>query len=238
MSDYGLVTGINRNIQFDTSRRMPGLREHDYAYEANWTEVESHAGFGGFVYPISRSYTISAIAIRPRTESFAIGYTDNLVGVTGYIGGIAQNIPRTIEYAIYSLDINYTHPIPAWGLMTYDGNGNVIFNSDINYLKIVDIIDINRSKLMNYERVTINHNVLNPFYIIPNNNYHFHIYHSSDHTIYSIVFGTVGIRKISATSAELGAFQIFGTGKYQGWPPQYDDRFFLPNPFRVAVCVL
>ncbi len=221
--NYGLVAGINRNIQFDTNRKLLGLQEHGFA--SNWTAI-SYENLA-YYHLFDSDYVITAIAIKPTTSTIALGR----VGTHGgqYTGDILQSGTATIEYALYSSDANDIHGIPSYGLVTYNANQEVVFNSDIHYLKIVDIIDVNRSRLLNWESVTIEHDVENPFYIIPNN---------QAHTPYMgwpwSRFLSLGIQKINATSAKISWFPFIAHPN----APTSTERFAVPTPFRIAICVL
>ena len=248
MSDYGLIIGENENIQFDTKRQMLGLFERGYISETSWTPLVTAQGTTSYRYSFPDNYNPIAIAIKPPYSTFVVGIVAKSSDFPGGgiiqsgrdpIGGISYSETSPVDYAIYTADINQTHSIPNWGLVTYNENGEVVFNSDIRYLKITDIIDVNRTALLNFENVIINHSVQNPFYIIP------YSYCETWEFITGgigagagVVIRHLGIRQINSTSAQIGWFVrlrsgvIYGSGYYA---PPY---FRVPNPLRIAVCVL
>ena len=230
MNDYGLIVGANDNIQFDTKRQMLGLMEHGYLT------------FLG-IYEITTDYIPVAIAVRPINLSAITGWANWSESVSGqynvslWAPFVEEGITNSIEYAIYSPDANNVTALPTWGMVTYDENGNVVFNSNIRYLKIVDIIDVDRSAILNLEDVTINHSIENPFYIVP--------YAYCDVWGYvpgpgggggGVYFYRLCILKLSSTSAKVKWYLAGRT------PPisssMRPNKFFVPNPLRIAVCVL
>jgi hypothetical protein len=238
MSDYGLVTGVDGNIQFDTNRKVLGLQEHGYA--SSWTEHYVRPGIYMYTHEITCNCLIAAIAVRPSFSTIVRSFT-HPPRPKSYVPpiGIVQTGTDIIEYAVYSPDVNDTHAIPAWGLVTYNESGDVVFNSDVRYLKIVDIIEVNRSTLLNWGSVTISHNVQNPFYIIPDS------YGGTGYLAPApggagtgVLYKTLGIQKVSATSAKIEWFTIEGSPAVMGFGSEIDDFFSVPNPFCVAVCTL
>ncbi len=234
MSNYGLVTGLNGNIQFDTNRKVLGLLEHDSA--STWTAISAYTGTLSYKYEISSDYIIAAIAVKPSYSTTVIGRSDSFLLMPL---GIIQSGTDTIEYAVYSPDVNDIHALPTWGLVTYNEDGDVVFNSDVNYLKIVDIKDIDRSTLLNWGSVTINHDVKNPFYIIPNN------WGGGGYAApgpggggTGALYRSIGVRKLSETSAKIEWFYVWNTPPVMGFGYKLNDFFNVPNPFRVAICTL
>lgn len=218
---YGLIVGDDRNIQFDTNRQPLEVWKHEYAN--SWTAVLS-AGCGqGYRSGLSCSCLIAGVGVKPNTSTF----------VSRDAWYLYQSGTDTIEYFIGSPDSGSV-PLPAWGLVTYDAAGNVIFNSNARYVKIRQIIDVNRSTLINGSSVDISHNgIENPYYIIPIN-WGVTAYHLG--TGFGGCFKMIGVKKISATSAKIGWFVIYGTTAVSGSPPT--SCFSVPDPFRVAVCTL
>jgi len=227
MNDYGLIVGANDNIQFDTKRQMLGLMGHGYLT------------FSG-IYEITTDYIPAAIAVRPINLSAIIGWAGSASGQYNvklwapFVGG---ETTYPIEYAIYSPDANNVIALPTWGMVTYDENGNVVFNSNIRYLKIVDIIDVDRSAILNLEDVTINHSIENPFYIVPYTYCQVWGYVSGPGGGGAgVYFYRLCILKLSSTSAKVKWYLAGRTPPVSG--SMGTNKFSVPNPLRIAVCVL
>lgn len=270
MSRYGVVTGVNGNIQFDTNRKNIGAWEYGNIPSSGWTAIPTSSleppTDRGYIRSFDYNCQMIGIAIRPNTSTFVgsrIGtmeysYENSISGsappifiTLGNRGNIYASSPTTIEYAIYSLDAE-SRTIPPWGLITYDENGVIVFNSGLRHLKITEIIEVNRTPLVTIDNfywpgpgtVTFSHNTSNPFYIIPNN------YIEMNYTTWpgdgrmwlGRAFMTIGIQKISATSARLQRFILALSGPlfpvHLGFENKIDAFFEVPNPLRIAVCVL
>jgi len=259
MSDYGLVTGEAGNIQFDTNRKVIGAWE--YGSISNWVSIPTFPSTHGYRHTFDYNCNIIGIAVRPNTSTLvgtridrvpaweydgSLGIDPNWPGVGGR-GNIFVSSPTTIEYAIYSPDAE-GRTIPSWGLITYNENQEIVFNSGLRHLKIREIIEVNRTPLVTWDNewfpgpgtVTFNHNTPDPFYIIPNN-YMFMSYQEfrKGRLFYGMCVIVIGIKKISSTSAKLERLILYQTkaeylAKYGPEPPTID----VPNPLRIAVCVL
>ena len=247
MSDYGLIIGENENIQFDTKRQMLGLFERGYISETSWTPFVTAHGTTSYWYSFPDNYNPIAIAIKPPYSTFVAGIVAKSSDFPGGgiiqsgrdpIGGISYSETSPVDYAIYTADTNQTHSIPNWGLVTYNENGEVVFNSDIRYIKIRNIIDINRSAILNFEDITIEHDELNPFYIVP-----YGYCNTWEHSPgpggggVGFVIRLLGAKKIDNYRVKIGWFVRQRSGVIYGsyWAPPY---FRVPNPLRIAVCVL
>lgn len=255
MNNYGLVTGVNGNIQFDTNRKTIGVWEHGSI--SSWSAIPTFdtPPFHGYVHEFNYNCNMVGIAVRPNTSTLVTGRVGKITDWNGtYIGGkgnIFVSAPTTVEYAIYSPDAE-SRIIPSWGLLTYDENQQIVFNSGLRHLKITEIIEVNRNPLVTIDNsywpgpgtVTFSHNTPNPFYIIPNN------YIEMTYTTWpgdgkmwvGLHAMVIGVQKISATSAKLERFTLRESGP--GTPAgsggfDYLKAFFdVPNPLRIAVCVL
>lgn len=248
MSRYGLIVGKNGNIQFDTQRQTLGLMEHGYVNETGWTIYSTYNGTYMYTYVFPNNYNIIATAVKPNYNAFVACATGSSTYFPGGgliqsgrdpLGGITEASAGPIEYAAYSPDVNQIHGIPSWGLVTYNENGEIVFNSDIRYIKIRNIIDINRSAILNFEDITIEHDELNPFYIVP------HGY--CETWEYSpgpggggvgIVIRLLGAKKIDNYRVKIGWFVSQRSGPVYGGSFFAPPVFRVPDPLRIAVCVL
>lgn len=266
MSNYGLVTGDAGNIQFDTNRPLIGLWEHGSV--STWAKIPTYVDWKypdtlpheiGYVHTFDYNCNITAVAVRPNTSTLVAGRVDRVpayfhklydynwpgVGSRGNI--FSSSKTNTVEYAIYSPDAE-GRIIPSCGLITYDENGVIVFNSGLRHLKITEIIEVNRTPLVTLDNtwwptpgtVTFSHNTPNPFYIIPNNYIYMPYEHFHDRKLYwGMCVLTIGVQKISATSAKLERMILY-VCKYEG-KVVHDigpATFAVPNPLRIAVCVL
>ena len=266
MSNYGLVTGDAGNIQFDTNRPLIGLWEHGSV--STWAKIPTYVDWKypdtlpheiGYVHTFDYNCNITAVAVRPNTSTLVAGRVDRVpayfhklydynwpgVGSRGNI--FSSSKKNTVEYAIYSPDAE-GRIIPSCGLITYDENGVIVFNSGLRHLKITEIIEVNRTPLVTLDNtwwptpgtVTFSHNTPNPFYIIPNNYIYMPYEHFHDGKLYwGMCVLTIGVQKISATSAKLERMILY-VCKYEG-KVVHDigpATFAVPNPLRIAVCVL
>lgn len=268
MSGYGVVTGINENIQFDTNRKAIGAWEHGST--STWNNIPTSPLDPptplGYIRSFDYNCDMIGIAIRPNTSTLigtSIGsksyyyYTSIKSSIPpvfvtlGNRGNIFTSSPTTVEYAIYSPDAE-SRTIPSWGLITYNENQEIVFNSGLRHLKITEIIEVNRTPLVTVDNfywpgpgtVTFRHSTPNPFYILPNNfiKMTYTTWPGDGRMWVSYAFITIGIQKISATSAKLERFILALSGPetpiHTGFEKHLDVFFEVPNPLRIAVCVL
>lgn len=265
MSGYGVVTGINGNIQFDTNRKAIGAWEHGST--STWNNIPTSPLEPptplGYIHSFDYNCDMIGIAIRPNTSTLigtSIGsmsyyYFTSLWGsdvrvTLGDRGNIFTSSPTTVEYAIYSLDAE-SRTIPSWGLITYNENQEIVFNSGLRHLKITEIIEVNRTPLVTVDdfywpgpgTVTFSHSTPNPFYILPNSFMKMTYATWGDGRMWvAYAFMTIGIQKISATSARLQRLILALSGHqvpiHAGFEKRLDVFFEVPNPLRIAVCVL
>jgi len=234
--DYGLVIGVNNNIQFDSRRQVLGMWESGTA--TSWTQYTG-GGCGNAYYHEIDSGRISAIcAVRPPTGDTVCLAPDACTPAHS-VGGLGDVIVQTgtglIEYALYSPDTNAHKPLPGWGLVTYGDRGEIVFNSGNKYLKIREIVDVDRNTLVSAGSVQIEHETENPYYIVPRNIRIISYYISGN---FGACFRTHGVRKLSSTTAEIKVFSLFGTGPVTGSPRGINPYIGIPNPFRIAICTL
>jgi len=268
MSRYGVVTGVNRNIQFDTNRKTIGAWE--YGSISSWSAIPTSPleppTDRGYIHSFDYNCDMVGIAIRPNTSTFSssrIGiisysYTTTIRGSgnpqfisLGNRGNVFVSSPTNIEYAIYSTDAD-GRTIPPWGLITYDENQQIVFNSGLRHLKITEIIEVNRNPLVTIDNaywpgpgtVTFSHNTPNPFYIIPNNyiEMSYSTWPGDGRMWFGRAYMVIGIQKISATSARLQRLLLALSGPefpvHLGFENKINAFFEVPNPLRIAVCVL
>jgi hypothetical protein len=181
----------------------------------------------GYTHTLSYSCRVIGVLLKPNYSTFVA--SDNRY--------IYQNGTNDISYAICSPD-SKVGDIPAWGLVTYDQTGQLVFSSNINYLKIRTIIDVPWSYLSDgVSSYNISHaNVSDPYYLIPLNwGYEGCLVDPSNHS-WVRSFKMIGVKKLSSTSAQIGWFRIWGQFNMSDCPYDHPVNYNVPNPFRVAVC--
>jgi hypothetical protein len=230
MSQYGLIVGDDYNIQFDTTRKVLGLWAHDFA--TSWT-LFNPGRPGGYYHSVSYACQITGVPFKAINNGPV--YTD------------ARNIYQSyecggdnVEYAVYSPDTNNSSSLPAWGLVTYNAQGDIVFNSSVRYMKIRSIIEVARSGFVDNPldisdySITITHSgIYNPFYLIP---YNYGIITWYDGIGFGGLFVRLGIQRISDTSSKIGWFTVRSTPPLGGSP--LPNKIYVPNPLNIAICEL
>lgn len=223
MSEFGVIIGEDGNIILDTNKMVLGIIQSGII--TMWGQSTQNVE-AKYYYQIDSTETIGAIAIKPTPSGYSLVEWKRIHNTT----------QDPIEYIVYGPNVNSDRPIPQYGLVTYDADGNVVYNSNNKYMKIAEIIDIPYEIISqyNFSAITINHGTQNPFYLIPDNQYLIPFPVGSGTGGIAFIF--IGIKKLSATSISLKRVLVGHTGPLFG-PPGPDPVVNVPNPFRIALCV-
>jgi len=239
MEGYNIAIGFNDNIQIDTEHILVGS---DFVTQAtNWQRLVNAGSYCVLPTPTNKN---NIITFKPSNNDYSIATHKPLL----YFADVPKNfnspvVLRSSSYAdaitcnVFTVGKLNNIPKPNYGMMVYDGLGNVIYNSDCKVLKINEILEVNINSLP----ITLSHNAQNPYYIVP---YMTKIWHSEGHynpkvglVEYNLKQYAIGIKKLSSTQISVSWFyyglRLFETPYLtynQGWIESYY------TPFRIAVC--
>ena len=156
--------------------------------------------------------------------------------------------PEPVEYVAYSYD-PYDNPPKRYGLEIYNGDGDVVFNSGVNFLKIkeVKLVDISNSYYyiyggenwitIGFTPVTVTHDTMNPYYLMTICGELLQgsqkVYSNS---LWVRNYFTLGIKKISSTSCSIGWIRYYYGGSNSVSP--YPNFAMHPSHISLAMCTL
>jgi len=223
MSEFGMIIGENGNIILDTNKMVLGVITSGIT--TAWGTI-NYISQARYYYGMSLAETIGAIAIKPTYSGYSFVFKN----------AIRSTIQDSIEYIVYGPNVNSDRPIPQYGLVIYDADGNVVYNSNNKYMKIVEIINVSYSVITRpgFIETTIYHNTANPFYIMPINYYI--IPYNATPLLAGVSYSCLGLKMLSPTSVSIRRIEEHRTGPVtaQPGPP---PKLNVPNPFRIALCV-
>ncbi len=251
MSDYTISIGEYNNVQLDTQNSLIGSYQ---IYNANSWQQIFYRNLNGVLEPITSRFcplpfapsSIAAIPFKPSTLDYSAACTCLRIKqeeFTYYTNSCvirsSESAVDTIQCNVFTKDRMENYPTPQYGMMVFDENGSVIFNSNCNILKIQEICQFSLNNLP----ITISHNTQNPFYLVPYASMQTYTL-SRTSTYLPICFiksYIVGIKKVSATQFSVNwiIFDIYGVGGASMIPEDYSEYMtIMPNPFSVALCTL
>jgi len=214
MTDYGLIVKNNSNeIQIDSIYRNLSVSQSG----SSETISNPFAYPGNVTYYTTISLTSSPlcplILLRPNTDNFVtvMGYNQsgsNYIGaniVTEYDNGTTL-----IDWKCYRQNISGSGN--DYGMLVYNNDGDLCFDSGLNYFKVYSTHSISLDvppdqpyvtpQYGDYQDVT-HSGISNPYYILSNRGQWFN---AISNEIIGTVEGmwTVGVKKLSSTSVRVG----------------------------------
>ena len=156
--------------------------------------------------------------------------------------------PETVEYIAYSYD-PLQNPPKGFGLEIYDDEGDVVFNSGVNFLKIreVKLVDISDSyyyiyggqgwMTIGFNPVTVTHDTVNPYYLMTICGERLQGSQKVwSNSLWVRNYFTLGIKRISSTSCSIGWIRYYYGGSNSVSP--YNNYALHPSHVSLAMCAL
>lgn len=155
--------------------------------------------------------------------------------------------PASVEYIAYSYE-PLQNPPKGYGLEIYNDDGDVVFNSGVNTLKIreVKLVDISNSyyyiyggsewRTIGFNPITVTHDTPNPFYLMPIAGELLRGCQKVWSSSYWVrTQFTLGIKKLSSTSFSLSWIRV-----WYGDPrtSMYNNYAMHPSHVSIAICTL
>lgn len=253
---------------------LPSFEEGDWPYgnEPQYLPDRAWACFPQLSQSIPCT-DIKAIAIRPNTTYYSgfkpkrglyhpamddalwtmpyegRGFLDSCIISEGPydISTYPPQYPDPVEYIAYSYD-PYDNPPKGFGLEIFNGEGEVVFNSGVPFLKIreVKLVDISDSyyyiyggdwMTIGFNPVTVTHNTVNPYYLMTICGE----WLQGSQKVWSNAlwvrnYFTLGIKRISSTSCSIGWIRYYYGGSNSTSP--YNNYALHPSHISLAMCTL
>lgn len=211
MSDYGLLLkNVDGSIQVDSNYS-------NFVYHASGS-ISVSQGNNYINFPDTD--TMPILAIRPSSTTFCCvnWITTTSTDYTGmYILG-EEGSSGTIHWMTFI----YGVPTPSgsfYGLIVRNASNNVVFTSECQYMKIVNVYNVSVSK-GSYVNVSVS-NANNYFCLQPAFSYYTTATHIGSN-LFLIKEYAMGIKRISSSIVRVGTFK---TGEFQSISGTADDAW-------------